>query len=123
MQDAGYNFEHSFATAGTEDQRRFLVHTFEMQPDHVFSSRTTDFTTGIMAATNSNGVNVMLNSLAGELLNESWCIVADGGTMVELSKKDILARNNLPMEPFGRNASIRPMDLTYREISDELLVK
>lgn len=123
MQDAGYKFEPSFATAGTEDQRRFIVHTFGMQPDHVFSSRTADFAMGIMAATNSHGVDVMLNSLAGELLNESWGIVADGGTMIELGKRDILARNNLPMEPFGRNASIPLMDLSCREISDELLVK
>lgn len=112
-----------FATAGTEEKRRFLVDTFGIRPDHVFSSRTTEFATGIMTSTNSRGVDVILNSLAGELLNESWRIIADGGTMVELGKKDILAKNNLPMEPFGRNASFRAMDLSYREISDELLAE
>lgn len=112
-----------FATAGTEEKRRFLVETFGIRPDHVFSSRTAEFATGIMAATKSRGVDVILNSLAGELLNESWRIIADGGTMVELGKKDILAKNNLPMEPFGRNASFRAMDLSYREISDELLAE
>lgn len=112
-----------FATAGTEEKRRFLVETFGIRRDHVFSSRTAEFATGIMAATNSRGVDVILNSLAGELLNESWRIIADGGTMVELGKKDILAKNNLPMEPFGRNASFRAMDLSYREISDELLAE
>lgn len=112
-----------FATAGTEDKRRFLIEVFGIQPDHVFSSRTAEFATGIMDATNSRGVDVILNSLAGELLNESWRIIADGGTMVELGKKDILAKNNLPMEPFGRNASFRAMDLSYREISDELLAE
>lgn len=112
-----------FATAGTEEKRRFLVDTFGIRADRVFSSRTAEFATGIMAATNSRGVDVILNSLAGELLNESWRIIADGGTMVELGKKDILAKNNLPMEPFGRNASFRAMDLSYREISDELLAE
>lgn len=112
-----------FATAGTEVKRRFLIDTFGIQPNHVFSSRTDEFATGIMAATNSRGVDVILNSLAGELLNETWRIIADGGTMVELGKKDILAKNNLPMEPFGRNASFRAMDLSYREISDEILAE
>lgn len=112
-----------FATAGTEEKRRFLVDTFGIRPEHVFSSRTAEFAAAIMAATGSRGVDVILNSLAGELLNESWRIIADGGTMVELGKKDILAKNNLPMEPFGRNASFRAMDLSYREISDELLAE
>lgn len=112
-----------FATAGTEEKRRFLIDTFGIQPDHVFSSRTAEFATGIMAATGSRDVDVILNSLAGELLNESWRMIADGGTMVELGKKDILAKNNLPMEPFGRNASFRAIDLSYREISDELLAE
>lgn len=112
-----------FATAGTEEKRRFLVDAFGIRPDHVFSSRTAEFATGVMAATGSRGVDVILNSLAGELLNESWRIIADGGSMVELGKKDILAKNNLPMEPFGRNASFRAMDLSYREISDELLAE
>lgn len=112
-----------FATAGTQEKRRFLVDTFGVRPDHVFSSRTADFATGVMAATGSRGVDVILNSLAGELLNESWRIIADGGTMVELGKKDILAKHSLPMEPFGRNASFRAMDLSYREISDELLAE
>lgn len=112
-----------FATAGTVEKRRFLVDSLGIRPDRVFSSRTAEFAAGVMAATNSRGVDVILNSLPGELLNESWRIIADGGTMVELGKKDILARNNLPMEPFGRNASFRAMDLSYREISDELIAE
>lgn len=112
-----------FATAGTEEKRRFLVDDLGIRPDHVFSSRTAEFAAGVMAATGSRGVDVILNSLPGELLNESWRIIADGGTMVELGKKDILAKNNLPMEPFGRNASFRAMDLSYREISDELIAE
>lgn len=112
-----------FATAGTREKRRFLVDALGIRPDHVFSSRTAEFAAGIMAATGSRGVDVILNSLPGELLNESWRIIADGGTMVELGKKDILARNILPMESFGRNASFRTMDLSYREISDELIAE
>lgn len=32
--------------------------------------------------------------------------------MIELGKHDILQRRSLPMEPFGRNASFRALDLS-----------
>lgn len=71
----------------------------------------------------SKGVDVILNSLTGELLDESWRIIADGGTMVEIGKRDILARNNLSMEPFGRNASFRAVDMSHKQISDPLIAR
>ena len=40
-----------------------------------------------MRATDGCGVDVILNSLTGDLLDESWRCIANGGTMVELGKK------------------------------------
>ena len=50
-------------------------------------------------------------------------IIADGGTMVEIGKKDILNRNVLSMEPFNRNASFRALDLSHDQISDDIVAK
>ena len=66
-----------------------------------------------MRATNSRGIDVVLNSLIGELLDASWRICADGGTMVEIGKRDIVDRGSLSMEPFDRNCSFRAVDLSY----------
>jgi NADPH:quinone reductase-like Zn-dependent oxidoreductase len=74
-----------------------------------------------MSITEGKGVDVILNSLTGELLDESWRVVADGGTMVEIGKKDILARNSLSMESFNRNASFRAVDMSHKQISDSLI--
>lgn len=74
-----------------------------------------------MAATNREGVDVIINSLTGELLEESWRCIREGGTMVELGKKDMLDRNNLPMEMFGRNASYRCFDMAHRHVSDQVI--
>lgn len=76
-----------------------------------------------MEATNGYGVDVILNSLTGDLLDESWRCVAEGGTMVELGKKDMLDRNNLSMEPFGRNASYRCFDMSHKQVSDQLIAR
>lgn len=90
----------------------------------MFSSRSTDFASAILAATNGRGVDVVLNSLTGEILDESWRITADGGTFVEIGKKDIVDRNALSMEPFDRNCSFRAMDFSYtKDISDSLIDK
>ncbi|KAK7422917.1 hypothetical protein QQZ08_009273 [Neonectria magnoliae] len=104
-----------FATVGSDDKRQFLKDSFGIPDDHIFSSRSTKFAKQILDSTNGYGVDVILNSLTGELLEESWRIIATAGTMVEIGKQDILERRSLPMEPFGRNASFRALDLSLRE--------
>lgn len=108
---------------GTNEKRKFLTDTFGIPPGHIFSSRSAAFAAEIMSLTEGKGVDVILNSLTGELLDESWRIIADGGTMVEIGKKDILARNSLSMEPFNRNASFRAVDMSHKQISDALIAR
>lgn len=81
------------------------------------------FAQQILEHTGGKGVNVILNSLAGDLLEESWRIIANGGTMVEIGKKDILDRNTLSMEPFNRNASFRALDLSHEQVSDGMVAR
>ena len=88
----------------------------------MFSSRDTKFAGEIMKATGGRGVNVVINSLVGELLDASWRIMADGGNMVEIGKRDILDRNTLSMEPFGRNCSFRAVDMSYARHIDGPMV-
>lgn len=90
----------------------------------MFSSRDADFAKGIMKATDGRGINVLINSLTGELLDASWRILADGGNMVEIGKRDIIDRNTLSMEPFDRNCSFRAIDMSYsRHIDDNLIAR
>jgi len=90
-------------------------------PEKSFSSRDANFASGIMAAICGRGIDVIINSLIGELLDESWRMCADGGVMVEIGKKDIVDRNYLSMEPFDRNCSFRAVDFSYKQITDSLI--
>lgn len=72
-----------------------------------------------MKATNGRGVDVILNSLTGDMLHESWRCIAENGNFIEIGKKDMLDRHNLSMEPFDRNASYRAFDLSRKSITDE----
>lgn len=64
-----------------------------------------------MRATNGKGVDVVLNSLAGDLLHASWKCVAEFGTMVEIGKRDFRRRAKLAMESFEANRTFVGLDL------------
>jgi NADPH:quinone reductase-like Zn-dependent oxidoreductase len=70
----------------------------------------------LMHATNGKGVDIVLNSLSGDLLDESWRCIADGGTMIEIGKQDMLERSSLSMESFTRNASYRAIDISHDSV-------
>jgi len=113
-----------YITVGTEEKRKFLHEKFGIPFERMFSSRTTEFAPKILLATEGRGIDVIINSLTGELLDESWRICADGGNMVEIGKKDIVDRNFLSMEPFDRNCSFRAVDFSYsKHIKDSLIAK
>lgn len=112
-----------FVTVGTEEKRNLLHDTFGIPSERMFSSRNTKFASSILEATAGKGIDVIINSLTGELLDESWRICADGGTMVEIGKKDIVERNYLSMEPFDRNCSFRAVDFSYKQITHELIAR
>ncbi|KAI1431432.1 putative polyketide synthase [Xylaria sp. CBS 124048] len=100
-----------FATAGSEEKRAFLHETFGIPKDHIYSSRTRDFASGIRNKTNGRGVDVVVNSLSGQLLQETWSLVAEFGRFIEIGKKDILANSHLSMRQFYRNVSFSCIDL------------
>ncbi|KAI8932187.1 hypothetical protein NX059_011067 [Plenodomus lindquistii] len=124
IQLAQYVKADIFVTVSSEEKRKYLADTFGIPSNRMFSSRNTRFAEQIRRETGGRGIDVILNSLIGELLDESWRLTADGGVMVEIGKRDIVDRNTLSMEPFDRNCSFRAVDLSYtREISDQLIGK
>ncbi|HEV7648186.1 MAG TPA: SDR family NAD(P)-dependent oxidoreductase, partial [Actinophytocola sp.] len=76
-----------FATAspGKHDVLRSLG----IADDHLASSRTLDFERAFLAATGGRGVDVVLNSLAGEFVDASLRTLRPGGRFVEMGKTDV----------------------------------
>lgn len=85
--------------------------------DRMFSSDSVNFAPLFMAATHGHGADVVLNTLTGDILHESWRCIADNGRFIELSRKDSMGRNSLCMEPFSRNACYRSFDLSYKSVT------
>ena len=113
-----------YVTVGTEEKRQFLETTYGIPRARMFSSRNTRFEQEILRETGGKGVDCIINSLVGELLDASWRIVADGGTMVEIGKRDIIDRHTLAMEPFDRNCSFRAVDLSFeRNMTEKVIAR
>lgn len=100
-----------FVTVGTEMKRDFIVKKYGIQPDHVFSSRDTSFAAGVLAVTGGKGVDVVLNTLAGALLQESFNCIAPFGRFIEVGKRDLELNNSLEMGAFQRAVSFSHIDL------------
>lgn len=100
-----------FVTAATEAKREFVSDKFQISPDHIFSSRDRSFIDGIKARTGGRGVDVVLNSLAGPLLQGSFNCLAEFGRFVEIGKRDLEQNSRLDMLAFTRNVSFSSIDL------------
>lgn len=100
-----------FVTAGTAEKRQHLMDKYGIPANRVYNSRDASFGTGILGATSGRGVDVVLNSLAGPLLQESFRVLAPYGHFIEIGKRDILANNHLEMGSFIRNTTFAAVDL------------
>ncbi|MEM9047278.1 MAG: SDR family NAD(P)-dependent oxidoreductase [Pseudomonadota bacterium] len=95
------------ATAGTPEKRRLLRH---LGVRAVFDSRSLAFAEEVMAETAGRGVDVVLNSLAGEAMERSLSCLKPFGRFVELGKRDFYANTRLGLRPFRRNLSYFGVD-------------
>lgn len=100
-----------YATVGNEEKKRYLVEHFGLRSENIFSSHDTRFAEKIKVQTRGRGVNVILNSLVGDLLHESWDCLADWGRFVEIGKRDILDCGKLNMSTFARGTTFTSFDL------------
>ena len=100
-----------FVTVGNTEKRRLIMDEYQIPEDHIFNSRDTTFAKGILRMTNGRGVDVVLNSLAGEALRKTWECIAMFGRFIEVGKKDILSNSGLEMMPFLRNVTFASVNL------------
>ncbi|KAL9088429.1 MAG: hypothetical protein Q9165_006153 [Trypethelium subeluteriae] len=94
-----------FATVGSEEKRQLLRNLYGLPNDHILYSRDQSFSKDIMRMTKGHGVDVVLNSLAGESLVASWECIATYERFIEIGKADIERNAKLPMLSFARNVS------------------
>ena len=100
-----------FATVGSAEKKQFLIDTYNIPEDHIFNSRDTSFEMSIKHRTSGNGVDVVLNSLAGEMLKASLDCLAPFGRFIEIGKKDLIVNTKVEMNKFTNNITFATVDL------------
>ncbi|KAG8158411.1 hypothetical protein KVR01_011533 [Diaporthe batatas] len=101
-----------YATVGSPAKKEHLVRELNLPAENIFSSRDASFVPGIRAATGGRGVDVVINSLVGDLMHDSWDCIADFGRFVEVGKRELVDAGKLDMHVFTRNCSFTAFDLT-----------
>ncbi|MEM0907688.1 MAG: SDR family NAD(P)-dependent oxidoreductase, partial [Pseudomonadota bacterium] len=94
-------------TAGSLEKRALLM---RLGADAVFNSRGLTFADEALAFTGGEGVDVVLNSLAGEAMERSVAALKPFGRFLELGKRDFYADTKLGLRPFRRNLSYFGID-------------
>ena len=101
-------------TAGSVQKRRMLE---RLGVDHVLNSRTLEFADHVMEITDGVGVDVVLNSLAGEAITKSVECLRPFGRFLEIGKRDLYANSRIGLRPFRNNLSYFGID------ADTLLIE
>ena len=100
-----------YLTVSTEEKKALLMETYGIPSDRFFSSRNASFALGIRRMTHGRGVDLILNSLSGDLLKSSWECIAPLGRFVEIGKRDIESHARLSMSPFATSVTFASVDL------------
>ncbi|CAK3821415.1 polyketide synthase [Lecanosticta acicola] len=100
-----------YVTVGNEEKVNFLMDNFKIPRNRIFDSRSASFVDGVKRETDGKGIDVILNSLSGELLHATWTCVAEFGTLVEIGKRDLIGHGKLDMNPFLANRSYSCVDI------------
>ncbi len=96
-----------YATAGSPQKRDFLR---LLGVQHIYDSRSLDFADAILADTQGEGVDVLLNSLYGEAVLRNLQILKPFGRFLELGKRDFYENNAIGLRPFRNNLSYFGID-------------
>ncbi|MBY5926532.1 MULTISPECIES: type I polyketide synthase [unclassified Halomonas] len=101
-----------YATVGSQEKADFLR---LYGVDRLYNSRALTFAEEILRDTDGRGVDVVLNSLAGEAINQNLRALAPFGRFLELGKRDFYENTPIGLRPFRNNLSYFGID------SDQLM--
>jgi hypothetical protein len=97
-----------FASVGSTAKREYLE---SLGVKHITTSRSLEFADDIRRMTNGEGVDVVLNALAGDFITASLGVLRSGGRFVEIGARDIYQNTPIGLRPFANNLSFSAFDL------------
>lgn len=114
-----------YATAGSEERRRAAL---ELGATAAFDSRSVGFVDDILRVTEGRGVDVIYNSLPGEMIAQNFAVAGEFCRIIEIGKADIYFGGAVDLKAFSGNLSFHAIDMdrmlrlrpeTFRELRRE----
>jgi NADPH:quinone reductase-like Zn-dependent oxidoreductase len=96
------------ATAGTREKQEYVR---ALGVRHVFNSRSLEFVDSVLECTGRQGVDVVLNSLAGDAIPKGLTLLKPLGRFLELGKRDIYQNAAVGLLPFRKALSFHAVEL------------
>lgn len=96
-----------YVTAGSERKRDFLR---LLGVKHIYDSRSLCFVDDVLEATSGKGVDVVLNTLAGEAVNKGLALLKPFGRFLELGKRDFYSDSLVGVRALRNNVSYFGID-------------
>ena len=109
-----------YGTAGSEEKRQVLR---DMGCVDAFDSHSTKWFHDLMVSTKGIGVDIVLNSLAGEHVDLCLEALSPGGFHCEIGKVDIFADRPMKMSVFRKNIAFRAIDVDRLMTDDPVLTR
>ena len=94
-----------FTTVSSAAKRELVRSRYGIPDENILSSGDASFVDAIKRVTHGRGVDIVLNSLSGELRTHSWYCLAPGGSFVDIAFRDIQENRALDMRPFAQDAT------------------
>jgi myxalamid-type polyketide synthase MxaB len=106
------------ATVGNDEKKKLLE---SIGVDCIMDSRKLDWAEEVMARTDGEGVDVVLNSLSGEAIPKGLGVLRRFGRFLDLTRNDIFQNAQIGLFPFHKNLSYHAIDLAavFAERPDE----
>ncbi|WP_079657057.1 SDR family NAD(P)-dependent oxidoreductase, partial [Mycobacteroides abscessus] len=97
-----------YATAGSEERRRAVL---DLGATAAFDSRSVGFVDDILQITEGRGVDVIYNSLPGEMIAQNFAVAGEFCRIIEIGKADIYFGGATDLKPFSGNLSFHSIDM------------
>lgn len=97
-----------YATAGSEERRRAAL---DLGATAAFDSRSVGFVDDILQITEGRGVDVIYNSLPGEMIAQNFAVAGEFCRIIEIGKADIYFGGATDLKPFSGNLSFHSIDM------------
>ncbi|XP_014553689.1 hypothetical protein COCVIDRAFT_29158 [Bipolaris victoriae FI3] len=90
----------------------FMESTLHFPKDQIVYNNEEHSVAALVTNTQGHGMDVIFNTLSGEILQTCWDCIAPYGRFIELSTQDLVENSRLEMSNFRKNTSFSALDFS-----------